>query len=170
MIGRWWLWCGCYTRSRWSTPRRNATPWTQPSSPGREPYPPRYGEERSLHLSAVPPLLYICHQGSSRGTHNPANLDVHKPPVSSSRGLLPRAKPPTTTLMVRVGAWWWPWRNTPPTPPLNFVRLPLESLTGPSSRNVARPSVSANAWWSCTSRDARPDTWRARLASVAPRC
>ena len=64
----------------------------------------------------------------------------------------------------------WPWLNTPPTPPLSFVRLPLESLTGPSSRNVARPSVSANAWWSCTSRDARPDTWRARLASAAPRC
>ena len=57
----------------------------------------------------------------------------------------------------------------PPTPPLNFVHLPLEPLAGPSSRTVVRPGVSASAWWSCTSRDDRPDTWRARLASVAPR-
>lgn len=140
---------------------------------------------RDSQSSAPPPPHPQPHQHDQNHKHHrprcTQRLPSQQPPTSAlppdspatktpSRRSSRRAAPTFTWVMFRVSRLWWPSRNTPPTPPLNFVRLPLESLTGPSSRNVARPSVSANAWWSCTCRDARPDTWRARSASVAPRC
>ena len=140
---------------------------------------------RDSQSSAPPPPHPQPHQHDQNHKHHrprcTQRLPSQQPPTSAlppdspatktpSRRSSRRAAPTFTWVMFRVSRLWWPWLNTPPTPLLSFVRLPLDSLAGPSSRNVARPSVSANAWWSCTSRDARPDTWRARLASAAPRC
>lgn len=148
-------WVACLV---WRDSQSSASPSSRPQPHQHDQSHKRHRPRRSQRLPSQQPPTSAPPLPGSPATKTP------------SRRISRRAAPTFTWAMFRVSHFWWPWLNTPPTPPLSFVRLPPEPLAGPSSRNVARPSVSANAWWSCTSRDARPDTWRARLASAAPRC